>query len=415
MLENPKNNHTDALIIGGGAAGYFAAINIKLNNPECKVTVLEAGQSTLKKVKISGGGRCNVTHHCFEPRRLIESYPRGCRELLSVFNRFQPQDTVSWFKRFGVELKIEPDGRMFPATNSSQTIIDCFQKLTQSLNIQVMLGCRVTRLIRNRNDFLIKTRNENEITAKKVLMATGSDPKTMELIENLGQPIVSAIPSLFTFKLPLKGLENLAGQSVSNTTTSLVVGNKKFSSQGPILFTHWGASGPAILKLSAFAARELFKSKYQATLRINWLPNESLEQTRCNLNEKRRNLQNKIIYSDPHPSFSKRLWGYFCARSQIAQDKTWGQLSNKNFNQLLEQLHSFKTEVAGKGVFKEEFVTAGGVDLKLVDLKNLMSKKVEDLYFAGEILNVDGITGGFNFQNAWSTAHIAATHIAAST
>lgn len=339
----------DLVVIGGGAAGFFSALNVKEKNPGLRVVILEKSLKPLSKVLISGGGRCNLTHACFDAKKLVENYPRGKKELLGPFHRFGPQETIEWFESRGVRVKAEEDGRMFPVSDSSQTVADLFYREAKRLGVELMLEAGVKDIYPG-FEIVLK---DSVIKAHNVVMATGSNKWGWEKAERLGHTIVPPVPSLFTFNCPNSDLLDLSGISVTPTRVK-VVGYKP-SFEGPTLITHWGFSGPAILKLSAFLARELHDVNYEAELEIDWQPNDSTV------------IPKRLL---------KRL-----------DPKT---------------LHNARYKVSGKSTFKYEFTTAGGIELKEVDFKTMESKIVPSLYFAGEILNIDGVTGGFNFQNAWT-------------
>lgn len=405
----------DLIVLGGGAAGYFGALNAKEQAPHLKVAILEAGGSSLTKVKISGGGRCNVTHHCFQPRQLTENYPRGARELLSAFSRFQPQDTIKWFKKRGVELKAEADGRMFPTTNRSETIIQCFEKERIRHGITLELKSRVQHIEWDQDHFQITLKSGKVLQSKFVLMATGSDPKSRDLLTNLGLNLTRCVPSLFTFKIAPFDLKELAGQSVPEAALKLKVNGKTFKRNGPLLVTHWGMSGPAVLKLSAFAAPELFDAGYQGTLTVNWLGHDSYDQALHQLQQLKDSLKQQKVSKTPLSPLSRRLWQYFLNKASIQGEGPWNDVPQKNLRQLAQCLTSASYQVGGKGVFKEEFVTCGGMNRKDIDFRSMESKAQPNLFFAGEVLDIDGITGGFNFQSAWTTSFIASSAIAAKT
>ncbi len=392
-------------VIGGGAAGYFAAIHCAESRPDATVSVLEGTARPLTKVRISGGGRCNVTHHCFDPEQLVKSYPRGFRELRGPFSRFQPKDTVAWFARRGVELKVEADGRMFPVTDDSETVITCLQKAASEAGVSVRLGTIVKGIERREGKLALMLRSGEEVF-DRVLLASGSGPQGWAAAKALGHAMVDPVPSLFTFNIKDPRLVELPGVSFPDIELTLTPegGNRSFKQRGPLLITHWGLSGPAVLKLSAFAARELHASGYKAKLVCNFLPGES----RGSIAEKLRTTR-QMVSSLPR-RFAQTLIGHV----GIAQNASWANLSGEVLLKLAQEIACGGYAVTGKGVFKDEFVTAGGVDLKEVDFRTMESKKCPGLYFAGEILDVDGITGGFNFQNAWTTGFIAGQSMAAS-
>jgi predicted Rossmann fold flavoprotein len=401
--------------IGGGAAGYFGAINSAEKNPEVKHILLEATHRPMTKIKVSGGGRCNVTHHCFEPSLLVKNYPRGSKELLGAFSRFQPKDTIAWFAKRGVELKVEDDGRMFPLSNSSDTIIACFNKEVERLNVEVRKGAKVSSIRKEDGLFLIEMHNKEVIQADRVLMATGSVPAGYELAASLGHHMIEPCPSLFTFNCSHALLKEMMGTSFKKVSLTLETGEpakSKWQQQGPLLITHWGLSGPAVLKLSAFAARELWKTDYQAKLRVNWLGDAKQDEIFALLTQHKNDFAKKSVLSSTLFDFSKRFWQQILNFS-LPENKIgpWADLNKQDLKNLAKTLTDSELLVEGKGVFKEEFVSCGGVDLKELDFKTLESKICPGLYFAGEILNIDGITGGFNFQNAWTTSWLAAQHM----
>lgn len=393
------------IIIGGGAAGFFAAITAAEANPNADVSILERGKDVLQKVKISGGGRCNVTHACFLPSELVKNYPRGEKALLGPFMRFSAQDTIDWFAQRGVKLKTEDDGRMFPTTNNSQTIVDCLERAAEAANVKILRGYRVEDLENIDNQWLVKT-NRQGFTADKVLIAAGSSTAVWDLLKKLGHTIVEPVPSLFTFNIKDKRIDGLAGLSVPLAT--IQVEGTKLKTQGPLLITHWGMSGPAILKLSAWGARHLFDAKYQFNIRINWTGKLNAEEVKTELtdNFKAKYLK-KQIDKTPQYSISTRLWQRFLEAANIPETMIWADISKKQIQNLAEQLTQSTYEVKGKSTFKDEFVTAGGVKLDEVNFKTFESKRLPNLFFAGEILDIDAITGGFNFQAAWTGGWIA--------
>jgi predicted Rossmann fold flavoprotein len=394
----------DVIVAGGGAAGFFTAINIAEANPDLKIAILERGKEVLAKVRVSGGGRCNVTHACFVPNDLVKFYPRGEKELRGPFNRFSAGDTIEWFERHGVELKTEEDGRMFPVSDSSQTIIDCFINAVNTLGIQVLTGESIQSLYKAENHWKIDTQNGTFIAAKLV-MATGSNPKMWDMLAELGHTIVPPVPSLFTFNIIDPRIKDLMGVSALATVK---VKNSKLEASGPLLITHWGMSGPGILRLSAWGARELFAKSYQFVLQVNWLNDVDLEECDVLLKEIKQEHAKKMVGKKSPFDFPNRLWESLVTASGIDAETKWADLTRNQLQALAAQLVNGEFNVNGKSTFKEEFVTAGGVDLKEVNFKTMESKRVENLYFAGEVINVDAITGGFNFQNAWTDAVIAA-------
>jgi predicted Rossmann fold flavoprotein len=401
----------DLIVIGGGAAGFFSAVNVAAQNPAARIAIVDRASKFLSKVKISGGGRCNVTHHCFDVQELIKFYPRGSKQLQQAFNRFQPKDTVEWFNKHGVKLVTESDGRMFPSTNSSQTIVDCLMDEAEKYGVRLMPGCGIKTVTKEGTRFLLHTDKEETLSSKNVLLACGGFPKKSQydFIASLNIAIVDPVPSLFTFIVKDKSLTELAGIAVPKATVKQA-GSKKIY-EGPVLITHQGLSGPAILKTSAFAARELFERNYAFTLLVNWIPQNNQEQTLQELQQLKQQESKKIIPNARLFCLPERLWLYFIEKAGIAFDTRWADVSNKQLNQLTNLISAFEVQVTGKNTFKDEFVTAGGVDLNEVDFTSMQSKKVSGLYFAGEVLDIDGVTGGFNFQAAWTTGWIAAQHI----
>ncbi len=405
---NMKNNF-DVIVVGGGASGFFTAINIAENNPDLRIAILERGKEVLGKVKISGGGRCNVTHACFVPNLLTKFYPRGERELRGPFHTFCSVDVIEWFENNGVELKIEEDGRMFPVTDSSQTIIDCFLNLAQENQIKVNTSCSVQAISQTNDNWILET-TQGTLTCKHLVMATGSNPKIWEMLTGLGHQIVSPVPSLFTFNINDTRIKDLMGISVPNVT--LKVKETKLKSNGPLLITHWGLSGPAILRLSAWGARELFDKNYQFTLQVNFLNEEVFDDVLVQLNELKLEHAKKTVVKKSPFDLTTRLWEQLVLASEITADAKWADLTKKQLVNLTNQLTNTEFKVNGKSTFKDEFVTAGGIDLKEIDFKTMQSKLFKNLYFTGEIMNIDAITGGFNFQNAWTSGFIAAQAIA---
>jgi len=402
------NSKYDIIIIGGGAAGFFTAINLVEKNPKLKVAILERGKSVLEKVRISGGGRCNVTHACFVPNDLVKFYPRGERELKGPFHQFCSGDTIEWFEKHGVELKIEEDGRMFPVSDSSQTIIDCFLNATQKLKIDVLTGYSVQELYQGENYWKIST-NQDVFSCQKVIMTTGSNPKIWELLQSLGHSIVPPVPSLFTFNIKDFRIKDLMGVA---TNASVKVKNSKLNATGPLLITHWGMSGPGILRLSAWGARELAEKKYHFAIQVNWIPGYSFDEIVEELKIIKEENAKKLVTKYAQFNLPKRLWESLTKAATISEETKWADVNKKQLHLLAEQLTNGEFQVNGKSTFKEEFVTAGGIDLKEVNFKTMESKILPNLYFAGEILNIDAITGGFNFQNAWTDGFIVANAIA---
>ncbi len=401
------NNNFDILIVGGGAAGFFTAINIVENNPKLKVAILERGKTVLEKVRISGGGRCNVTHACFVPDDLVKFYPRGEKELRGPFHQFCSGDTIAWFERHGVTLKIEDDGRMFPTSDSSQTIIDCFLNATQKLGIQVLTGQSVQSLFHGDDYWKVETHHET-FACEKLVMTTGSNPKIWELLIELGHTIVPPVPSLFTFNIKDLRIKDLMGVSAM---AQVKVKGTKLEASGPLLITHWGMSGPGILRLSAWGARELFGKNYQFVLEVNWLNETTFEEAMDQLKDLKQEHAKKGVSKKSPFEFPNRLWESLVLASGIDPETKWADLTKVQLTHLANQLTNGQYQVNGKSTFKEEFVTAGGIDLKEINFKTMESKLQENLFFAGEIVNIDAITGGFNFQNAWTSGFIVAQTI----
>jgi hypothetical protein len=401
------NQNFDILIVGGGAAGFFTAINIVEKNPSLKVAILERGSEVLNKVRISGGGRCNVTHACFEPNELVKFYPRGEKELRGPFHQFCSGDTVEWFEKHGVELKIEADGRMFPISNSSQTIIDCFMDATKKMGISVLTNQSVQSIFKKDSHWKVETQSETYLS-EKLILATGSNPKIWEMLQNFGHAIVSPVPSLFTFNIKDPRIAALPGVSAQ---VSVKVNSTKLESSGPLLITHWGMSGPAILKLSAWGARILHDKNYQFSISINWLNDIDSDDAEIILKEIKLEHAKKAVSKKSPFELTNRLWESLVMASGIDAETKWADLSKNQLQKLSHQLTNGLFQVNGKSTFKEEFVTAGGVDLKEINFKTMESKLHENLYFAGEVVNIDAVTGGYNFQNAWTSGFIVANSI----
>ena len=397
------------VIIGGGAAGFFTAINAKEQNADLEITILEKGKEVLQKVKISGGGRCNVTHACFEPKELVKFYPRGEKELLGPFHTFMTGDTFEWFDDRGVPLKIESDNRVFPEANTSQAIIDCFENAVDKLGITVLKNHGVNSVTKNGNQWIVSTKNE-EFIADKLVVAAGSSNKIWELVKTLDHSVIEPVPSLFTFNIKDKRIIDLLGISVPNATVNIV--GTKLESSGPLLITHWGMSGPAILKLSAFGARILAEKGYQYNVEVNWLSRPTDKIVNVLLNLKKKQPKKQVILKSPFTEIPRRLWERLVLASDILETFKWADLSNNHIAKLAKQLTEGLYNANGKSTFKEEFVTAGGIDLKEINFKRFESRKHNNLFFVGEILNIDAVTGGFNFQNAWTGGFIAAKTIA---
>ncbi len=404
-------NNKKLVVIGGGAAGFFCAINAAGLNPEMQVTILEKTNKLLSKVKVSGGGRCNVTHACFSIADMIKKYPRGAAFLKKGFHHFFTTDTIQWFKERGIELKTEADGRMFPVSNSSQTIIECLLQEATKYKVEIQMSTEVKSVFKIENKWVIKT-NKAEIVADKICVASGGPAKLLQSdwLLQLGHSVENPTPSLFTFNMPGNNITKLMGLSVENV--SVKIAGEKIQEEGPLLITHWGMSGPAILKTSAYGALILAKKVYNFTAIINWIPTY----TETTLREKMQLLRfdmatTKIVNRNPF-MLPARLWEYLLETAELKNDIRWADLPAKEQNKLIKNLCAHEFIVKGKTTFKEEFVTAGGIKLEEINVNTMESKLCADLYFAGEIINVDGVTGGFNFQNAWTTGWIAAKAIA---
>jgi len=399
------------VVIGGGAAGFFGAVACAKSHPHTQVTLLEASRQPLAKVRVSGGGRCNVTHACFDPMGLVQNYPRGEKALRGAFSRFQATDTVNWFASQGVTLKTEPDGRMFPITDNSETIIECLTKAAHFAGVEIRTGITVISVVKQATGFEIELKTGEKLKCDRILLATGSNPLGYQIAQKLGHTIESPVPSLFTFNIIDQQLKQLAGISANPVKLKLSIDRKTLEQTAPLLITHWGLSGPAVLKLSAWGARILHDCKYQATLLVNWLPQHSSEELRSQLLQVKLAHPKKAIALHRGIDLPHRLWQYIVARTGIGLEDRWAELSNKNLNQLIQELNQGAYQITGKGAFKEEFVTCGGVNLKQVNFKTMASRLIPGLHFAGEVLDIDGVTGGFNFQSAWTTAWIAGQSI----
>jgi predicted Rossmann fold flavoprotein len=393
-------------IIGGGAAGFFSAFSVKEHHPNSKVTIFEKSNKLLSKVKVSGGGRCNVTNACFSPSKLSKSYPRGGKHLKKAFSVFQAKDTVEWFSKRGVELKAEEDGRMFPTTDNSQTIIDCFLKEAAQKNIKILEQSPIRKIVPENEGYTLHLEGTSE-HFDKIIIATGGSPKMSGFywLQQLGHSISPPLPSLFTFNIPSDQVKILMGLVVENATVRIQ--GTKLSHSGPVLITHWGMSGPAILKLSAWGARTLAEKNYKFNIQINWLSIKSDEAANEIIDkELLKNRKKKIMNACPF-DLPNRMWRFLLEKVEINPDSVWLELSKKNRNKLLNILLNDIYEVKGKTTFKEEFVTCGGIKLSDIRLTSMESRVCKNLYFAGEVLDIDGITGGFNFQGAWTTGYIA--------
>ncbi len=399
------------VVIGGGAAGFFCAVNAARLYPSLEVMILEKSSHLLSKVRVSGGGRCNVTHACFSIAEMIKKYPRGASFLKKAFHHFFTSDTITWFKERGVEIKTEPDGRMFPVSNTSQTIIDCLMQEANQYGVTILMNREVKEVAKKENSFNLLFSNHSIIETDFLCIASGGYPKSLqfEWLTKIGHTVESPVPSLFTFNMPDNPITALMGIAVEKVQVKIK--GSKLVEDGPMLITHWGMSGPAILKLSAWGARELAAKNWQFGMIINWLPiyteqtlKEKFQQVRFDI------AAQKISNRNPF-SLPQRLWDYLLQQSGVNENIRWADLPAKEQNKLIKNICAQEFSVNGKTTFKEEFVTSGGISLDEVDHASMQSKMVPNLFFAGEVLNIDGVTGGFNFQNAWTTAWIAAQAI----
>ena len=402
----------EVLIVGGGAAGFFAAIACAEADPTARITLFERSSRPLNKVRISGGGRCNVTHDSMDPALLAHHYPRGGRALRGPLSRFGPLETIAWFAAQGVELKTESDGRMFPITDDSETIVSTLGNAAERASVRIRTRAPVTNVERSpgtngsrSGGFSITLAGEETVRADRVLLATGSNPRAYAWAESLGHAIVPPVPSLFTFEIDDPRLEGLAGISVPDARVQLV--GTKHEQRGPLLITHWGLSGPAVLKLSAWAARELFEREYDATILVDWLAHLHPERVAESLAAHKQGEARKLVASSNPFEMPQRLWQSLVKAAAVTDAKRWADLSKRDTRSLVDELSRGRFQIRGKGVFKEEFVTCGGIRLDEVDFRTMESKVCRGLHLAGEILDIDGVTGGFNFQNAWTTGWLA--------
>ena len=403
-MSSSNNSKYDLICVGGGAAGFFTALQrAEHSHSPTRILILEKSNGVLGKVKVSGGGRCNVTHACFDPQEMVTFYPRGNKELLGPFHQFLCGDMMGWLDDHGVPTHIEEDGRIFPTSNNSQTIIDCFQEQVRLHGIKVKTGEGLQTLKQDDTGWIIKT-NKGTYRSKNVMMATGSSPKIWGYLETLGLPIIPPVPSLFTFNIQHALIDGLPGLSVPNATVRIV--DTAYEESGPLLITHWGLSGPAVLKLSSRAARELHGNGYNFKISVSWIEEEG-DIVKRELARLRKTSGGSLVVKNALFGLPKRLWERICHRAGIGPEK-YGDLNTKK----LEALETLMTDcvftVNGKSTFKEEFVTAGGVDTKAINFKTMEAKNFPGLYFAGEVLNIDALTGGFNFQAAWTESYIAA-------
>lgn len=394
-------------VIGGGAAGFFSAIQVKENYPNAQVILFEKSKKLLSKVKISGGGRCNVTNGCTTIKTLAEGYPRGGKKLKKAFRAFNNQHTKAWFETRGVHLKTEADNRVFPTSDDSQSIIDCLMKATRRANIQIQTSSMVKQIIPQHEQLQLIFTDSTSRNFDKVIVASGGSPKQRGLawLEELGHKIEPPVPSLFTFNMPSEDIKKLMGVVVENVSVSIQ--STKLKASGPLLITHWGMSGPAILKLSSFGARLLNEMNYAFKAQINWVNVQNHTEILSDLRSIMDKYPNKFLTNVRPYELPKRMWFYLLERSDLALQKKWGGLGKKGLNKLVSTLSNDTYKVKGKTTFKEEFVTCGGVSLESIDFNSMQSRVCKHLYFAGEVLDIDGITGGYNFQAAWTTAFIA--------
>lgn len=400
---------TKIAIIGGGAGGFFTAINTALKNPDYDLTIFEKGKNFLGKVKVSGGGRCNVTHACFEPKELVKFYPRGQKELLGPFHSFMTGDTMEWFEERGVSLKIEEDNRIFPVSDDSQSIIDCLLTSASTLGIKTKTGSRVSKIEPTNNSFLL-TVNDVQMMFDKVVIATGGNSAEIwSGLEELGYKIIDPIPSLFTFNTKDTRFRNLSGLVVKDAAVKIA--GSKFQENGPVLITHWGLSGPGILKLSSVGARYLHEKNYQFQIQVDWAFSFDREVVEDTFEQQREQHPKKAISNTPLFDIPKRFWHSLLQFCSIPADKIWAELGKKEKNRLTEAIKNATVSIHGKSTNKEEFVTCGGVDLKQVDFTKFESKLHPNLFFVGEVMNIDALTGGFNFQAAWTGGWMVSQNI----
>lgn len=399
------------IVVGGGAAGFFCAINAARLNPQLSVVIVEKSNKLLSKVKVSGGGRCNVTHACFDINEMSKKYPRGGNFVKKAFHQFFTTDTINWFEERGVKLKAEADGRMFPVTDSSQTIIDCLLKESNKYGVEILMNTEVKAIIYKEDKFELKFSDSRLLTPDYLCIASGGYPKPsmFEWLRELGHSIEEPVPSLFTFNMPKHPINELMGVSVENAKVKIT--GSKLEQEGPLLITHWGLSGPVVLKLSAWGARELKERNWEFGICVNWLPGENEQQLKANFQQLRFELASQKVSGKNVFGLPKRLWEFLVQHSGVNKETRWADLPAKDQNKLIKNLCACEFSIKGKTTFKEEFVTAGGIRLNEIDHNTMMSKKVPNLFFAGEILDVDGVTGGFNFQHAWTSGFIAGKNI----
>ncbi len=401
------------IVIGGGAAGFFCAVNAARLNPSLKVIIVEKSNKLLSKVKVSGGGRCNVTHACFEIDELVKKYPRGQNFLKKSFHWFNTKDTIQWFEEKGVKLKTEADGRMFPVSNSSQTIIDCLLREADKYGVEIILNCGINEIEAAPGSFTLLSSVNKDLSSDFLCIACGGFPKTVQFdwLKQTGHTIAEPVPSLFTFNIPGNPVTQLMGVSVEKALAKIA--QTKLAEEAPLLITHWGMSGPAILRISAYGAKLLAEKKYMFTAIINWLPQYNEQSLREEWILLRSKLSSQKINTKNPFGLPNRLWQYLLEHSEINAERRWAELTSKQQNRLILNLTAQAFEVNGKTTFKEEFVTCGGINLSEIDANTMQSKLQPCLFFAGEVMDVDGITGGFNFQHAWTSGWIAGKSIAA--
>ncbi len=406
------------VVVGGGAAGFFGAIACAAANPEVEVILLEKTNKLLSKVRVSGGGRCNVTHSCFVPAVFSQHYPRGAKQLKEAFKTFGAADTIEWFEKRGVALKAEADGRMFPVTDNSETVTNCLMQEAQRVGVKIKTGVGVERVVPEQQEgdpaYLLHLSNGAMLKADRLLICTGGNPKSSgyDWLRALGHQIQEPVPSLFTFNVPASPLKELMGIAVPKATVRIA--GQKLAYEGPLLITHWGYSGPAVLKLSAWGARVFHARNYTFTALINWVSEYNEETLRAHLHNYRQAHPKKVVSTNPLFNLPQRLWKAMTALSEVPEAIRWAELPAKSTNKLVENLLRTPVDVKGKTTFKEEFVTCGGIDLTQVNMRTMESRIHPGLHFAGEVLDIDGITGGFNFQAAWTTGFIAGKEMAAS-
>ncbi len=415
----------EVVIIGGGAAGFFAAIHCALANTDATVTLVERTSKLLAKVKVSGGGRCNVTHACFQVSEMSKNYPRGEKLMKKALGQFMTTDTVRWFEDRGVPLKAEADGRMFPVSDNSQTVIDCLVHQAQQAGVQIVTNCPVEVIAQTPTGFLLTIKDPKglhydqgvlatpppgpveQIPCDRLIVASGGSPKAsgLDWLKALGHQVVAPVPSLFTFNMPANPITALMGVSVPHVRAKIV--GSKWGQEGPLLVTHWGMSGPAILKLSAWGARDIAQVDYRFAVQINWQPHCPEDTLRQNLGQYKANLAQRQIGNRNPLELPARLWDFLLKKVEILPEKRWAELGKNEMNRLINVLTNDVYPVDGKTTYKEEFVTCGGISLDQIDPTTMQSKMCPGLFFAGEVLDVDGITGGFNFQAAWTTGYLA--------